>query len=37
MATALALWFYEDEEAEGAEPDLRLREPLELLGAVSRV
>lgn len=36
MATALALWFYEDEEADGPEPDLRLREPLELLGAVSR-
>ena len=35
MSTALALWFYED-ETDGVEPDLRLREPLELLGAVSR-
>ena len=36
MTTALARWFYEDEETDGVEPDFRLREPLELLGAVSR-
>jgi putative hydrolase of the HAD superfamily len=36
MSTALALWFYEDEEADAVEPDFRLREPLELLRVVSR-
>ena len=36
MTTALARWFYEDEETDSVELDFRLREPLRLLGAVSR-
>ena len=36
MRTAQALWYYEDANPNGATPDFRVREPLDLLDLVAR-